>query len=140
MAKQQTARNEMTPGLSDFLSRIQTDYGFYLLFRQNPQAALGPYHLSTQEIAVLSESGLDVGNPQLPLRARLLNTIKTFGGAPCCKIRTINFVSLELGDFDAAVAVARPEIKQSLAKLRDAGSVDDRLAVLETLMKHIGGA
>jgi hypothetical protein len=133
------ARDNMTQGLNDFLSRIQTDYGFYLLFRQNPQAALGPYHLSAQEIAVLSESGVDVGNPRLPLRTRLLNAIKTFGGAPSWKIFTTHFLVPELSDleFDAAAAVARAEVKQSLAQLRDAGSVDDRLAVLETLMKQI---
>jgi hypothetical protein len=130
----------MTQCLNDFLSRIQTDYEFYLLFRQNPQAALGPYHLSARERAILSESGVDVGNPQLPLRARLLNTIKMFVGAPGCRIVSHFFLSPELKDFDAAVVIARPEIKQSLAQLRDGGSVDDRLAVLETLMKHIGYA
>jgi hypothetical protein len=133
-------RDNMTQDINDFLSRIQTDYEFYLVFRQNPQAALGPYRLSAQERAVLSEAGVDVGNPQLPLSARLLNTIKTFGGAPSCKICPIRFLSLELSDFDAAVAVARPEVKQSLAQLHDAGSVDDRLAVLETLMKYVGYA
>jgi hypothetical protein len=128
----------MTQGLNDFLSRIQTDYEFYLLFRQNPQAALVPYHLSAQERAGLSESDDDVGNPRLPLRARLLNTIKTFGRASC-PIRTTHFLVPEPSDleFDAAAAEARAEVKQSLAQLRDAGSVDDRLAVLETLMKHI---
>jgi hypothetical protein len=122
----------MTQGLNNFLSRIQTDYEFYLLFRQNPQAALGPYHLSAQEKAALSESDVDVGNdPRLPLRARLLNI-----GI----IWRTHFSAPELGDlgFDAAVAVERIEIKQSLAQLRDAGSLNDRLAELETLMKYIG--
>jgi hypothetical protein len=124
----------MTQGLSDFLSRIQTDYGFYLLFRQNPQAALGPYPLSAQERTVLSESGVDVGNdPRLPLRARLLNT-----GTNTTSLR--HFLVPELGDlgFDATAAVARVEIKRSLTQLSDAGSLNERLAVLETLMKYIG--
>jgi hypothetical protein len=132
MAKQQTARNQMTPDLNDFFSRIQTDYEFYLLFRQNPQAALSPYHLSAQERAALSESGVDVGNdPRLPLRKRPLNTLP---------IWRIHFSVPEAGDleFDAAAAVDRAEIKQSLAQLRDAGSLNERLAVLETLMKDIG--
>jgi hypothetical protein len=116
----------MTQGLNKFLSRIQTDYEFYLLFRQNPQAALGPYHLSTQERAALSESDVDVGSdPRLPLRARPLLIVR---------IWTNTFSS---AGFDAAAA-ARVEIKQSLAQLRDAGSLNDRLAVLETLMKDIG--
>jgi hypothetical protein len=132
-------RDNMTQCINDFLSRIQTDYEFYLLFRQNPQAALVPYHLSAQERAGLSESDDDVGNPRLPLRARLLNTIKTFGRASC-PISTTHFLVPELSDleFDAAAAVARAEVKQSLAQLRDAGSVDDKLAVVETLMKRIG--
>jgi hypothetical protein len=126
-------RDNMTQGLNKFLSRIQTDYEFYLLFRQNPQAALGPYDLSTQERAALSESGVDVGSdPRLPLRASLLNLGRT----------TVNthFLAPKLGDlgFDAAAAVARAEIKQSLAQRRDADSLNDRLAVLETLMKYIG--
>jgi hypothetical protein len=126
-------RDNMTQGLNKFLSRIQADYEFYLLFRQNPQAALGPYHLSAQERAALSESGVDVGNdPRLPLRARLLNQGRITSNT--------HFLAPELGDlgFDAAAAVARAEIKQSLAQRRDAGSFNDRLAVLETMMKHIG--
>jgi hypothetical protein len=122
----------MTQGLNNFLSRIQTDYGFYLLFRQNPQAALGSYRLSAREEAALSEAGVDVGNdPRLALRGKLLNLVFIW--------RT-HFSANELGDleFDAAVAVGRAEIKQSLARLGYAGSLDDRLAVLETLMKHIG--
>jgi hypothetical protein len=124
----------MTPGLNDFFSRIQTDYGFYLLFRQNPQEALGPYHLSAQERAALSESGVDVGNdPRLPLRPRFL----PHGTSP-----TTHYLAPEPGDLgsDAAAAVTRTEIKRSLAQLRDAGSLNDRLAVLETLMKYIGWA
>jgi hypothetical protein len=124
----------MTQGLNDFLSRIQTDYGFYLLFRQNPRAALGPYHLGTQERAALTESGVDVGNDlRLPLRPRLL---------PHSTSTTIHYLAPELSElgFDAAAAVRRTKIKRSLAQLRDAGSLDDRLAVLETLMRYIGWA
>jgi hypothetical protein len=123
----------MTQDLNNFLSRIQTDYEFYLLFRQNPQTALGPYHLSAQKRAALSESDVDVGNdPRLPLRARLLNIARVTGNT--------YFLPPELGDsgFDAAAAVDRAEIKRSLALIRDVGSLNDRLAVLETLMKYIG--
>jgi hypothetical protein len=123
----------MTQGLNDFLSRIQTDYEFYLLFRQKPQAALCPYHLSAQERAALSESNVDVGNDlRLRLRRRLLNTLRTGGDH--------HYVAPELGDleFDAAAAVGRAEIKRSLVQLRDPGSLNDRLAVLESLMKYIG--
>jgi hypothetical protein len=123
----------MTHGLNNFLLRIQCDYEFYLLFRQNPQAALVPYHLSAQERAALSESRVDVGNdPRLPLRKRLLNTGRTTAHT--------HFVAPELGDsrFGEAAAVAETEIKRSLVQLRDAGSLNDRLAVLEALMKYIG--
>jgi hypothetical protein len=123
----------MTQGLNDFLSRIQTDYEFYLLFRQNAEAALGHYHLSAQVRAALSESGIDVGNdPRLRLRERLLNQMRTGGDR--------HYSAPEPGnlEFDAAAAVARAEIKRSLAQPRDADSLNDRLAVLETLMKYIG--
>jgi hypothetical protein len=122
----------MTPGLNNFLSRIQTDYGFYLLFRQNPNEALGLYHLSAQERAALSESSVDVGNdPRLPLGPAAL---------PHSTSTTVHCLAPESGDleFDAAAAVALPELKHSLAQLRHASLLNDRLLVLEAVMKYIG--
>src|SRR5258708_10362048 len=49
--------------LNDLLSRIQTDYGFYLqicvllTFQKSPHAALAPYKLSSEERIALTESG-----------------------------------------------------------------------------------
>jgi hypothetical protein len=45
------------PGFTDFVSRIQTDYAFYLQFRQNPREALASYKLSSEEQASVTAGG-----------------------------------------------------------------------------------
>jgi hypothetical protein len=48
------------PGFTDFVSRIQTDYAFYLQFRQKPQEALAAYQLSSEEQASVTAGGREL--------------------------------------------------------------------------------
>jgi hypothetical protein len=43
------------PGFNEFLVRIQTDYRFYLQFRNNSDEALASYKLSPEETAALKD-------------------------------------------------------------------------------------
>src|SRR6266446_6164686 len=93
--------------LTDLLSRIQTDYAFYVLFKRSPIEALAPYELSAEERATLTESGPQISawlGPKMP----------TLTG-------TKNFVSLGSTDleFDPAAALRRLEVKQTVAQICD---------------------
>jgi hypothetical protein len=114
------------PSLDDFLSRIQTDYAFYLQFRQNPGEALTDYDLSADERDALTGSGLE-------LSARLGQTILSLTS-------TKNVVALGLAELELNVttALARPQVQQVIDKIREADTPDGRLTAISTLMEHIG--
>ncbi len=114
------------PGLNDFLSRIQTDHAFYLQFRKNPQEALTPYELSSEDRAALMDSGSQ-------LSARLGGVVFTLTG-------TKNFMSLGSADwqFDPAAALRRPEIQESIAQIRNVTTNADRLTPVLALIEQVG--
>lgn len=124
------------PGLNDFLSRIQTDYAFYLQFRQNPQEALGPYELSVEERATLAES-----DPQLPGSGTLLNrtsftTDLGWSHTDLAWIHIRQTVRTDF-DFDLETVLGRSEVQQAVMQIRGASSHTDRLAAVLTLIGHI---
>jgi hypothetical protein len=114
------------PNLDDFLSRIQTDHTFYLRFRQNPEEALGPYELSAEERAALTESGEQ-------LRARL--------GQPDSYWKlSCNYVLLGSGEheFNVTAMLGRSEVKNTIDRIREARTYADRLAPVLALVDQIG--
>jgi hypothetical protein len=114
------------PNLNDFLSRIQTDYAFYLQFRKNPEEALGSYELSAEERAALTGSG-----EQLRVRLGQLNSYwKT-----SCTHALLG--SGELG-FDVAAALGRSEVKKAIGQVRRASTRADSLTPVLALMEQIG--
>jgi hypothetical protein len=112
--------------LNDLLSRIQTDYAFYVLFKTRPLEALAPYELTAKERATLTESGPQVSaflGPKMP----------TLTG-------TKNFVSLGSTDleFDPAAALKRPDVQRTVAQICDASTPTDKSAAVLVLMEQIG--
>jgi hypothetical protein len=114
------------PDFNDFLSRIQIDHEFYLQFRKNPNEALAPYELSSEERAALTDSGSQ-------LSARLGEVVFTLTG-------TKNFVSLGSADwqFDPVAALMRPEIQHAIAQIRNVTTNADRLTPVLALIEHVG--
>jgi hypothetical protein len=114
------------PNLNDFLSRIQTDHTFYFQFRQDPEGALGPYELSAEERAALTES-----REQLWTR---LGRVTSYWKTGC------NYVLLESGEleFDATTALGRPEIRNTIDEIRMASVDRDRLTSVLALVEQIG--
>jgi hypothetical protein len=114
------------PGLNDFLSRIQTDYGFYLQFRQAPQEALADYDLSAEQRAGLIESGTELqdhlGRGVFPLTSHQ------------------NVVALGSTDpeFNPAAALSQPEVQQNISLISGAATHEERLQAILGLIEQIG--
>jgi hypothetical protein len=114
------------PGLNDFLSRIQTDYSFYLEFRQSPQETLAPYELSSEERAALIES-----RPELwDHLERTVFTLTT----------SHNIVALgsENLEVNTDAVLSQSKIGQTIAQIRNASTHSDRLTAVSALIEHIG--
>jgi hypothetical protein len=136
------------PALHDFLSRIQTDHEFYLWFRRTPQEALAGYELTSEERAVLTESGLQ-------LWARLQQNVSdartagadadTGSGAPLDPIirsTQVGLLPIHQGgttdcDFDPEQVLRMPELQQTVLQVRSANTHNDRLAAVLALMEEI---
>jgi hypothetical protein len=114
------------PGLNEFLSRIQTDYSFYLQFQNSPIAALEPYELSAEERTTLTESGA------------LLSTHLRQGGTTLHT--STNFLPFESADpeFNPEAALKRAEVRQVIAQIRRTNTDVDRLTSVLALMEEIG--
>ena len=114
------------PNLNDFLSRIQADHTFYLEFRQNPDEALAPYELSTEERAALTESGEQ-------LRARL-GQLNSYLKTSC----THALLGSDEPEFNVGAALGRPEVQITIGEIRRASTDGDGLAPVLELMDQIG--
>jgi hypothetical protein len=113
------------PGLTDFLSRIQTDHAFYCQFLTSPQQTLAAYDLSAEEHTALIEPGAQ-------LSALLKQTLHFF-------IRTIHYLALEPEDveFNLAASIARPEVQQAIGQIRSATDRNERLVAVSALIQHL---
>ena len=140
--------------LNNFLSRIQTDYAFYLQFQNSPEEALTPYELSSEERSALIEVGLQLWNrlkqfmpcPNLPDRGSEADVSSAQSSGSNWSISplstaTTHYVlpdgSADLGLGPEAL-LARPEIQQTISKIRRSSAQSDRLASVLALMEHIG--
>ncbi|HEY4782203.1 MAG TPA: hypothetical protein VIH54_10325 [Chthoniobacterales bacterium] len=114
------------PALNEFLSRIQTDYSFYLQFQNSPQEALASYELSAEQRTTLTESGA------------LLSTHLRQGGTTLHT--STNFLPFESADpeFNSEVALERAEVRQVIAQIRRTKTDIDRLTSILALMEEIG--
>lgn len=138
------------PGLNDFLSRIQTDHVFYLQFRQSPQEALASYELSSEERAALTESGpgfsaqlartMSVQEPSDVTVGASIGVESSVAFKWITNIGWIRTRETEPTDltFDPEVALDQPEVQQTIAQIRSAGTHAERLAAIATLMEYIG--
>jgi hypothetical protein len=141
--------------LSAFLSRIQTDYEFYLQFQRNPQEAVAKYELSAEEKAALTQS-----EEELSLR---LGRIMQFNSSAeaTTQISIARLGSAGAGgfdghafetpttqtsqvllsgkvEFDTANALSRLEVRQTVAQIRSADTQVDRFVPVLALMGQIG--
>jgi hypothetical protein len=114
------------PALNDFLSRIQTDYSFYLQFQNSPQEALASYELTAEQRAALTES-----DPQLSGHLRQ-------SASPLHT--STNFLPLESAEreFNPEAILKRTEVQQAVAQIRGTGAHTDRLMPILFLMEEIG--
>jgi hypothetical protein len=112
--------------LDDFLSRIQTDHTFYLLFRQSPEEAMAGYELSTEERATLTESPERLWD--------CLGQPNSYWKSSC------NYVLLESGelDFNMAAALGDLKVQSAIDEIHNATADRDRLASVLALMEQIG--
>jgi hypothetical protein len=113
------------PNLNDLLLRIQTDYAFYLQFRNNPEEALTFYELSAEERAALNRP-----DPQIWDRLGWITQRAK------CLTSTNHFVALRSDDLAAKIAL--PEVEQTIAKIRDLSVHAERLAAVSALVEQIG--
>jgi hypothetical protein len=114
------------PALKDFLSRIQTDYSFYLQFQDNPQEALASYELTADQRAALTESDAQL-SVLLGQSATPLHT-------------TNNFLPLESTEpeFNPAVVLKRSEVRKTIEQILSSGAHSDRMRSILALMEEIG--
>jgi hypothetical protein len=105
------------PDFNDFLSRIRTDYAFYFKFRQSAEEALADYDLSAEQRAALSESG-----------GKLLAQLGQIVFSLAATKNVVALGSVEL-KFNSAEAIVRPEVQQTVARIRDAGKDSQRFRV-----------
>jgi hypothetical protein len=133
------------PGFIDFLSRIQTDHAFYLQFRQNPQEALASYQLRSDEQASLTAGGrqlwsqlgqfLPSAGSQGPTSRNGISidqALKT----NIAWIRTRQSGSGDL-DFSPEVVLRKPEVQQTISRIRSTGVHNDRMAAVLTLLEYV---
>jgi hypothetical protein len=140
------------PGFTDFLSRIQTDYAFYLQFRKSPQEALAPYELASEEQAALTQSG-----PQLwanigrltPGAESLSPDVEGSAAAPpspafSWRIATTNIGRVHIPgpgsvdlEFQAAAELRRLEVQQAITEIRRASTLTARLSPVLNLIQHL---
>ena len=117
------------PNLNDFLSRIQTDYAFYLQFRKNPEEALTFYELNAEERAALNKPD-----------AQIWDRLGWITQRAKCLTSTNHFVALGSDDpgFDPAATFALPEVQQKIGQIRGASAHTDRLAAISALIDQLG--
>jgi hypothetical protein len=134
-------------GLNDFLSRIQTDHEFYFLFRKSPQEALAAYELSSEERAGLTESGAQLRPfgwsaepPGSATRAGIADSRAAFWWTIHTETWRMNFDYSMPADskFNSEAALARPEVRRTVAEIHNASTDSDRLAAVLGLMEYIG--
>jgi hypothetical protein len=141
------------PSLNDFLSRVQTDYAFYLQFRASPQDALAPYELSSEERAALAEV-----DPQLWVQlgrfvpdaesrkpdsragvsANLGTTFKWTIHTTQVGWIQIDQPSSGDAEFNAEGVLRRGEVQESIAQIHATSTRADRLAAVLKLVEYIG--
>jgi hypothetical protein len=133
------------PGFTDFVSRIQTDYAFYLQFRQKPQEALAAYQLSSEEQASVTAGGRELWSQLgqfLPDAESLGPASRVhFGIDPALKtnigwIRVRQSRSVDL-DFSPEVVLRKPEVQQTIAEIHGTSVRNDRLAAVLTLLEYV---
>ncbi|HXM27168.1 MAG TPA: hypothetical protein VN957_14190 [Chthoniobacterales bacterium] len=134
--------------LNDLLSRIQTDYGFYLqicvllTFQKSPHAALAAYKLSSEERIALTESGAQLW---AHLRHPIPTTQTSQGWTFSEVVRSefipttqVGIASIANSQFDPTTALRQPEVMQTLARIHGASAHTDRLKPVLALMEQIG--
>jgi hypothetical protein len=114
------------PGLNDFLSRIQTDYEFYLQFRKSPQEALTPYELSAEERSALTGSCAMLWDY---FRASVF---------PLGTSHNIVALGSDKVEFNADAALSQPEVQRSIAQINDSGPHPDKSSAILGLVEQIG--
>jgi hypothetical protein len=136
------------PSLNDFLSRVQTDYEFYLQVRKNPQEALKHYELGTEERAALTGTG-----GQLWDLLRQIVAIEESRGA-CThgdpdgsgkwKIYTTQtwWASIDPDgsagrEFNHESVIELREVRETVDQICAASTHPDRLAAVSALIEHI---
>jgi hypothetical protein len=133
------------PGFTEFVSRIQTDYAFYLQFRQNAQEALASYKLSSEEQTSVTAGGRELWSQLgqfLPDAESLGPASRVhFGIDPALKtnigwIRVRQSRSVDL-DFSPEVVLRKPEVQQTIAEIRGTSVRNDRLAAVLTLLEYV---
>jgi hypothetical protein len=138
----------MMASFADFLSRIQTDYAFYLRFQENPEEALKFYELSAEERTALTKPGRqlwDLLGPEVR-DAELLKSGKSGDPDATPKWRmcttqtwwakTDVASSLDLQSNHEAV-FGLPEVPQTVAQIYAASTHHDRLAAVSALIEQI---
>jgi hypothetical protein len=133
------------PNFDDFLSRIQTDHAFYLQFRQNPEEALAGYELSAEERTSLITPGWQLWS-QLgqfsPSAESLGPTARTGFGIDQALKTNIAWIRIRRSgsgslDFSPEVALRKPEVQQTISRIRGTGAHDDRVAAVLTLLEYV---
>jgi hypothetical protein len=136
------------PSLNNFLSRVQTDYAFYLLFRKNPQEALKPYELSSEECAALTGPGgqlWDLLSQIVPGEESLRASTNGDPGAPGkWRIYTTQTWQANIGpagsfdrEFNHDSVLERHEVRETVDQIYAASTHPDRLAAVSALLEHI---
>jgi hypothetical protein len=135
-------------GITDFLSRIQSDYRFYLRFREDPEEVLKLYELSSKERLALTVPGLqlwhhighlisDAESPGAeiskgPVEAVKWRSYTTQSG--CVNIDLAKSAELY---FNVETVLERPEVQHAIAEIRAANTHNDRLAAVTALVEQI---
>jgi hypothetical protein len=116
--------------LNNFLSRIQSDYGFYLRFRNNREKALAVFELTPEERAVLADFEKGTGECGRSAFASGMSPNST---------SSVHYSMRESGNvqFDRDAFLARPKIKETITQIREAGQPYNRRIALRTLIGEL---
>jgi hypothetical protein len=136
--------------LNELLSRIQTDYEFYLEFERNPQQTLKRFELSAEEKAALTESAGQFSSTLGTIMPGL-NPFAATTQTSCTQIRESRLAEPEFtpttqtalariaeSEFDPTTALKRSEVNETIAEILAANADADRLAPMLALMEEIG--
>ena len=132
--------------IDQVLTRIETDFDFYLAVHGDAQRALAQFKLSRDELEAFTNAGRPLWNLVLRQRARgRTNDVPDGGLPPPPPPFTVNYSSPTdfepwRGDREADLTALRadPAVQTAIRTVHDTKTLPTRIAALAQLMEQIG--